>query len=189
MTYSLHALSVSAGRLGLAVLLACSSVSAQSLTPSHPGFKAPVPTRQFMTPEQADILSHMSVVYLDDGQGGTVKTLDISGINVRIHNGSGTTGGPVDGLGNLIVGYNELGDPSGDDRTGSHNLVTGQQNSFSSYGGLVAGQSNTVSGPWSSVSGGYDNTASGYFSSVSGGSNRSASSTYNWAAGSLSESN
>ena len=41
MTYSLHALSVSAGRLGLAVLLACSSVSAQSLTPSHPGLQGP----------------------------------------------------------------------------------------------------------------------------------------------------
>ena len=160
MTYSLHALSVSAGRLGLAVLLACSSISAQSLTPSHPGFKAPVPTRQFMTPEQADILSHMSVVYLDDGQGGTVKTIRIDGANLQVVNGQGTTN-TTNGLGNLIVGYNELGNFNGDDRTGSHNLVTGQANSFSSYGGLVAGQSNTVSGRWSSVSGGKDNTASG----------------------------
>ena len=175
MTYSLHALSVSAGRLGLAVLLACSSVSAQSLTPSHPGFKAPVPKRYFVTPDQAEFLSHITMVDLPDGQGGTVRTARISGLNVQVVNGSGKTYGTTNGLGNLIVGYNELGNPNGDDRTGSHNIVTGQENSFSSYGGLVAGQGNTVSDAWSSVSGGRQNTASGIWSSVSGGAGNTAS--------------
>jgi len=39
-----------------------------------------------LTPEQAEILSHQSIVYVADGQGGTVKTLRISGIGpVRVH--------------------------------------------------------------------------------------------------------
>ena len=118
MTYSLHALSVSAGRLGLAVLLACSVVAAQAVTPSGSVSRAPVPTRQFLTPEQAEILSYQSIVYLDDGQGDTVKTLRIEGINVQVVNGEGTTN-TTNGLGNLIVGYNETGNVFGDDRTGA----------------------------------------------------------------------
>ncbi|MDG2149328.1 MAG: hypothetical protein P8N09_07375 [Planctomycetota bacterium] len=218
MTFSMPSFSFSAGRLGLAVLLACSALSAQSLTPSGPAFKASAPTRQFLSPEQADILSHLSVVYLDDGQGGMVKTIRIDGANLQVVNGQGTSD-TTNGLGNLIVGYNELGNPNGDDRTGSHNLVTGQANSFTSHGGLVAGRGNSVSGPWSSVSGGREstasdphssvsggagNTASGNFSSISGGDNNTAGGTWssvsggrsrsalnvdNWAAGSLFENN
>ena len=103
-----------------------------------------------LTPEQAEILSHQSIVYLDDGQGGTVKTLRISRINVQVVNGLDATNGyPADpdsidtldtrtnGLGNLIVGYNELGTPGEDNRTGSHNLVVGHGNSYSSFGGWV----------------------------------------------------
>jgi hypothetical protein len=129
----------------------------------------------------------MKVILVPDGQGGQIPTLEITGVNVRIVNGQGATD-ISDGRGNLIIGYNEFGNPNGDDRTGSHNIVTGQANNFSSHGGLVAGQRNTVSGAWSSVSGGRDNTASGNWSSVSGGHNRSATGDNNWAAGSLSES-
>jgi hypothetical protein len=223
MSFSVHPFSVSAGRLGLALLLASSCLVAQSSvhrakadrSPLANG-TAPVPT-QAKVAEWARILNYMSLVQVPDGQGGVVTTLRITGINVQVVNGEGTTN-TTNGLGNLIVGYNELGNPNGDERTGSHNLVTGQANSFSSYGGLVAGQSNTVSGPWSSVSGGWKNTASGYsstvsgglfntasgnrssvsggfdntasgqYSSVSGGSSRSAHGGFNWAAGSLSES-
>jgi len=39
-----------------------------------------------------------------------------------------------DGTGNLVVGYNELGNPNGDDRTGSHNTASGDDSSVS--GGL-----------------------------------------------------
>ena len=31
-----------------------------------------------ITPEQSEILSHMSIVYLDDGQGGQAKTIRIT---------------------------------------------------------------------------------------------------------------
>ena len=120
-----------------------------------------------LTPEQAEILSHQSIVYLDDGLGGTVKTLRISGINVQVVNGLDATNGfpgnpdstdPLDtqtnGLGNLIVGYNEPGNPNGDDRTGSHNVVFGHGNTYTSFGGIVGPNDNTISAPFASVTGG-----------------------------------
>jgi hypothetical protein len=94
--------------------------------------------------------------------------------NVHIRDGSGSTDGPVNGLGNLIIGYNEkIG--KGDNRTGSHNLVLGSKNNYMSYGGLVAGQRNEISGGYASVSGGWHNKASGTYSSVSGGDYNKAS--------------
>ncbi len=132
-----------------------------------------------------------------------LNTIKFSGVNVQIVNGSGTTFGTVDGLGNLIVGYNEIR-LTGDDRTGSHNIVVGVYNNYSSYGGFIAGTQNTSSGPYASVSGGYGGTASGSYSSVSGGYNntaigtsssvsggfgRSVSGVYDWRAGTLLEEN
>ncbi|HEX7627338.1 MAG TPA: hypothetical protein VF354_00260, partial [Candidatus Methanoperedens sp.] len=70
----------------------------------------------------------------------------IDGANLHIRDGSGDTFGPVNGLGNLIIGYNELRG-SNDNRTGSHNLILGKANNYASYGGLVAGVSNEISGP------------------------------------------
>jgi len=50
--------------------------------------------------------------------------------------GSGATEGMINGLGNLIVGYNEdVG--SNATRTGSHNLVVGIEHSYSSYAGSL----------------------------------------------------
>lgn len=97
----------------------------------------------------------------------------IDGANLNIRSGAGFTGSPVNGLGNLIVGYNE----GSDTRTGSHNLVVGGGHGYTSYGGLVAGYNNTISGIYSSVSGGRNSTASGLHSSVSGGYNNTASGT------------
>ncbi len=96
-------------------------------------------------------------------------TLRFSGMNVQIVNGTGTTGGDTNGLGNLIVGYNELRVAGFDDRSGSHYAVIGRGNNYTSFGGIVAGSGNTVSGSYSSVTGGHLNTASGLNSSVSGG--------------------
>ena len=101
----------------------------------------------------------------------------ISGANLHIVNGTGTTDGAVNGLGNLIVGYNEERGTD-DDRSGSHNIVAGDYNNYSSYGGLVAGYNNNISGIYASVSGGINNTASNGFSSVSGGESNIASGDY-----------
>ena len=113
---------------------------------------------------------------LDLGQYMSVAGTEITfaGANVHIVNGTGSTDGTVNGLGNLIVGYNELRDDGTDDRTGSHNIVFGQGQNYSSYGGLAGGFQNTISGPLASVSGGSYNEARGYAASVSGGSNNQA---------------
>jgi hypothetical protein len=100
------------------------------------------------------------------------------GANVHIVSGSGATddGGSPRGLGNLILGYDE-GSPSPGDRSGSHNLVVGRYQRFTqtAFGGLVAGEANTVSRMGASVSGGSGNTASGFFASVTGGFRNTAS--------------
>jgi hypothetical protein len=100
-------------------------------------------------------------------RGGTPDTLTFSGMNVQVVDGSGDTDGTINGLGNLIVGYNENNFSA--TRTGSHNLVVGLEHGYTSYAGSLAGWGNTVSGASASVSGGTLNTASADYSSVSGG--------------------
>jgi hypothetical protein len=114
----------------------------------------------------------------------------MTGANLRIVNGLGSTdctdarGAPIpecpNGLGNVIVGYNEPRDtPEGGEdrnvRTGSHNVVVGQQHNFSRVGGLVVGVWNEISGDFAAVSGGRFNTASGFAAAVSGGTINTAS--------------
>jgi hypothetical protein len=116
-----------------------------------------------------------------------------SGANVYIQSGSGYTddntsgwygdgSGTLTGLGNLIIGYNAELDGSFE-RTGSHNLVVGDDHSWTSYGGLVVGYQNTIAAAYASVSGGYYNTANGYYSSISGGNENTASGDYSSVSG------
>jgi hypothetical protein len=101
--------------------------------------------------------------------------------------GSGSTNDNTDrgatskGLGNLIIGYDEPApDLGGTDRYGSHNLVIGRRHRFTrlAFGGLVAGEENTISNEGASVSGGNGNTASGQLASVSGGGGNTASAQF-----------
>ncbi len=96
-------------------------------------------------------------------------TLQFSGMNVQVVNGTGSTQ-TTNGLGNLIVGYDEVlpGDPD-PTTSGSHDIVVGLGNNFSSYGGFLGGFYNTISGNYASVTGGAVNTASANASAVSGG--------------------
>jgi hypothetical protein len=98
----------------------------------------------------------------------------VTGANLHIVNGLDATG-TTNGLGNLIVGYNEPREFEESIRTGSHNIVVGQAHNFSRFGGLVVGFRNTISGDFAVVSGGQTNTASGIFASVSGGLENTAS--------------
>jgi hypothetical protein len=109
-------------------------------------------------------LTHVSSVIGDGGRPEVV----ITGANLRIVNGLRGTA-TANGVGNLLVGYNEPRDSGHNERTGSHNVVVGIGHNFSSFGGLVAGRQNEIRGAFSSVSGGFDNTASGESASVSGG--------------------
>jgi hypothetical protein len=64
----------------------------------------------------------------------------------------------INGTGNLILGYDET--PGS--QSGSHNLLFGgTSNSYTSYGGIVGGLSNTISNSYASILGGAYNTAAG----------------------------
>jgi hypothetical protein len=125
----------------------------------------------------------------------TAKSTTFSGCNVYIQNGLGATNGnpgnPLDllhwttnGLGNLVIGYDYAGrgftDPNTGQfvatnvRTGSHNLILGDMNDYSSYGGIVAGYFNTLTGGNSVITGGEFNTSSGILASINGGTGNNA---------------
>jgi hypothetical protein len=118
-------------------------------------------------------------------------TLQLSGINLQVVSGAGATDAPVNGTGNVIVGYDA--NTGGHNRTGSHNLIVGDEHDYGLYGGLVTGLRNTIAAPWTTaiggngnvangfgatVTGGVDNTASGFNASVSGGQHNEASGQY-----------
>lgn len=109
--------------------------------------------------------------YVASGVGGK-PTIQVSGANVQIVNGEGKTA-TTNGEGNLVIGYDE--NAGKHEQTGSHNLILGYEQTFTSYGGIDAGWFNTITGEYASVSGGVGNVASGLSSSVSGGVTNTAS--------------
>ena len=149
---------------------------------------------------RATALETKTAALTQTGTPGTFPApLSITGVNVHIVSGSGYTddgtqgeiaGAALTGLGNLTLGYNALrvNPASPDVRTGSHNLIVGDQNNYTSYSGLVAGFGNAVTGEYASVSGGESNTASGFEASVSGGHSLTQNAADGWAAGSESPS-
>ncbi len=126
-------------------------------------------------------LTQFQIVVQGEINGLAGPHMIFEGVNLHIESGSGSTddGGSPSGLGNLVVGYNEVpvGGLVAGDRDGSHNIVLGPEHKYLSTGGFVAGFRNTISGLFASVSGGDDNTASGARSSVSGGECNTASAT------------
>jgi hypothetical protein len=114
------------------------------------------------------------------------NALVLSGMNVYVVSGKGATDATPNGLGNLIVGYNEDGGQTlGNDNVGSHNLIIGKNNTASSYGGIVAGESNKATAPYATITGGFNNTAGGEYSSVSGGQLNAAKGDYATVGGGL----
>jgi hypothetical protein len=124
----------------------------------------------------ADVLALEPYVKVSSSavNGVTGPNIVFQGCNLQLKSTTSET--DATGTGNLIVGWDDTPGwtPSGY-RAGSNNLVCGNYNSFSSCGSFVAGHENTVSGYWSSVSGGDLNHASGQSSSVSGGFQNTAS--------------
>jgi hypothetical protein len=165
--------------------IACGVVVLALLSLALPSGKAADPQPQGMAERMATVEKKLTAMDFDDAANEVV----ISGANLRIVNGLGTTD-TTNGLGNLLVGYNEPRGDGTDTQTGSHNVVVGKEHNFSRFGGLVvgehneisgdfavvsAGRLNTASGPWSTVSGGQQNTASGPTATVSGGGSNRAS--------------
>ncbi|HTY95934.1 MAG TPA: hypothetical protein VMB91_02755 [Solirubrobacteraceae bacterium] len=120
------------------------------------------------------LLAHVNVQEEGIDQKPTVQ---FTGANVQIVNGEGKTQS-TNGEGNLVLGYDE--DPGA--QTGSHDLILGEEQTYTSYAGILAGQENTNSGPFDSVLGGWKNSASGENNAVLGGSHNTASASINGAA-------
>ncbi|MGZ3696889.1 MAG: hypothetical protein ACXWP5_02245, partial [Bdellovibrionota bacterium] len=73
-----------------------------------------------------------------DGQ----PALTIDGVNVYIRNGSGFTT-TANARGNLVLGYNLPNNPASA-RTGSHNVIIGDENGYAATQGLIVGAVNTI---------------------------------------------
>jgi hypothetical protein len=129
----------------------------------------------------------------------SVPTVRLTGVNLQIVNGTNRTEA-INGSGNLIIGYDEpntivnelvcsqatanngarISDAAGclaaggvfanQHKSGSHNLVLGSQNNYSSAAGIVAGRANFINEIYASNLGGVANIASGRFSVIVAGS-------------------
>lgn len=140
---------------------------------------------------------HEHVEVIADPNYPNDHTVRFSGVNVQIVNGLEETES-TNGLGNLIVGYNEPrggtatevcsdgrydetdcttngGTWAQNHKSGSHNIVGGTGNAYSATGGLVVGLENAINRNYATVTGGRQNTASGATSSVAGGHRNKAS--------------
>ena len=119
-------------------------------------------------------------------------TIVFSGVNVQIVDGSGSTDGGGteecrkdkdcpdnahctdfgrcvlgDGVGNLIIGYNEA--DADDLKIGSHTVIIGARHTYTGYGAIVAGEDNEVGEAAAGVTGGRGNAAVADYASVTGG--------------------
>lgn len=120
--------------------------------------------------EQQTLLSILPYIkYVASGVGGK-PTIQISGANLQIMNGEGKTSA-LNGAGNLVLGYDE--EPGA--QTGSHDLMLGTKQAYTSYGSILGGWSNTASGP-NTVVFGEGNLAQGDQSGVLGGGGNKATS-------------
>ena len=89
-----------------------------------------------------------------------------SGCNLRVVNGAGSTQA-LNGKGNLAIGYNTA--DATDLRTGSHNLVIGDQHSYASTASLVSGFDNVITGTAGALVAGQGNRVASSFSGIVGG--------------------
>jgi hypothetical protein len=115
----------------------------------------------------------LAPTYVASGANGK-PTVQLSAVNLQVINGSGSET-TVNGTGNLILGYDEA--PGA--QTGSHNLIlgtTGQADT--SYGGILGGYANTISGPYTSVLGGGHGSASAFADTITGGLANTASTEF-----------
>ena len=124
----------------------------------------------FSESEEQELKALLKYVNVEASGVAGEPTVQFSGANVQIINGEGNTAS-ANGEGNLVVGYDEKPGT----QTGSHNLILGEEQTFTSFGGILGGKENTISAPFASASGGSKNTASGENASVSGGNGNTAS--------------
>jgi hypothetical protein len=160
--------------LGAVVLTACLATSLPMLlAPGEALAKKPkLLLSEAEQNEVREILQH--VKYESSGVGGK-PTILVSGANVQIVNGEGQTKS-ANGAGNLVIGYDE--NQGKHEQSGSHDLILGTEQTFTSYGGILAGRENTITAPFAEVLDGFANTASGEYDAVSAGNRNTASGTF-----------
>jgi hypothetical protein len=153
------------GALAASVSLCVPSVSGQAVKSgacaAGAGTTVALPTSAADQQTLISILPHLSFI----ASGIDAKpTIRFSGVNVQIVDGSGHTTS-VNGTGNLVLGYDET--PGS--QTGSHDLILGEKQAYTSYGSILGGYGNDVSGAYATALGGYGNVVSSAYSSVLGG--------------------
>jgi hypothetical protein len=138
--------------------------------------------RQVTLIAQNPVLATGPFVKLDvNPENGVIgPNIVFTGANIHIVSGSGTT---VDqtGKGNLIIGYNPAPiDMQVGERSGSHNIITGEENTFTGSGGVVFGFQNSLLTSYASILGGSSNvilSGDGELAVIVGGYNNVARGT------------
>lgn len=154
----------------------------------------------FSESEEHELKELLKYVKVEASGIDSKPTVQFHNANVQVVNGEGRTAS-TNGAGNLVIGYDENApieyctEPLAETKleceqnggqwivthraqTGSHNLILGEEQSFTSYGGLLAGSFNASSAPFASVTGGEDNRATGNYSSILGGVSEEASTEF-----------
>jgi hypothetical protein len=138
--------------------------------------------------EQETLKSLLPYIKFEDKGIDSKPTIEISGANVQIVDGTGSETAATNGEGNLIVGYQE-GPAS---RTGSNNLIVGPNDEYTAYGEIVTGENNRALAPFNvvfgqqntatkegaTVTGGGENTADGEWAAILGGKKANLSTAY-----------
>ena len=132
-------------------------------------------------------------------------TAEFRAVNVQVNSGAPYTDSPVNGLGNIIIGYNEVdggrlfcsnGEYTDsvncigngfiwdrDVHRGSHNLILGIGNSYDNYSSIINGIGNVVNGDYSVVLSGINNMASNEYATVTTGLGNIANGLYSSVSG------
>lgn len=147
----------------------------------------------------APFVSVVDVIQDVDGVPTAIPTIRLEGVNLQIVNGTGqtrpvSTVGPEgpNGLGNLIIGYDEARTAGGEicsdgrfdtmpdceangaiwaivHKSGTHSLVVGRNHNYSQHANVVFGAANNATGRSATVTGGEGGLARGQSASISGG--------------------
>lgn len=111
---------------------------------------------------------------------GNCVTVQLSGVNLQIVNGEGSTESK-NCKGNLIIGYNEP-PPGGEtpSRGGSHNLIMGTRHHYASYCGFINGIHNSITagGEYCVILNGFESTANVKHVSICNGTGHQANGVY-----------
>lgn len=99
-----------------------------------------------------------------------------NGVNLHVRNGTGSTAGLPNATGNLIVGYDEARSVDSD-KSGSHNIIVGRNANYTSYGGIVGGFQNAITGSHAVALSGSGGVASGTYAAIISGIDAVSSST------------